>query len=111
DASESKFKPRNLIKQFRKWSSTHDIYPLKKIIRDKKISDEMLVESIELLTDSSAFKYYSFEAISKLESQLRTLVSLIEVICKSEIRIRHDLREKIYAQLGKFAEIHFRSTE
>ncbi|CAG8835663.1 5081_t:CDS:1, partial [Cetraspora pellucida] len=33
------------------------------------------------------------------------------VICKSEIRIRHDLREKIYTELGKFAEIHFRSTE
>ncbi|CAG8669457.1 12067_t:CDS:1, partial [Racocetra fulgida] len=72
---------------------------------------EMLVESIELLADSSAFKSYSIEDISKLELHLRTLVSLIEVICKSEIRLRHDLREKIYAQLGKFAEIHFRSTE
>ncbi|CAG8647416.1 7291_t:CDS:1 [Racocetra fulgida] len=71
----------------------------------------MLVESIELLADSSVFKYYSIEAISKLESHLRTLVSLIEVICKNEIRLRHDLREKIYAQLGKFADIHFRSTE
>ncbi|CAG8812075.1 27107_t:CDS:1, partial [Racocetra persica] len=110
-ASESEFQPCDLIKKFKKWTSTHDIYSLKKIIKDNKISDEMLVESIELLADSSAFKYYSIEAISKLESHLRTLVSLIEVICKNEIRIRHDLREKIYTKLGKFAEIHFRSTE
>ncbi|CAG8481802.1 10876_t:CDS:2, partial [Dentiscutata heterogama] len=70
-----------------------------------------IFESIKLLADSSVFDYYSIETISELELHLRTLVSLIEVICKSEIRIRHDLREKIYAQLGKFAEIHFRSTE
>ncbi|CAG8543701.1 10197_t:CDS:2, partial [Racocetra fulgida] len=82
DATESEFQPHDLIKKLKKWT-----------------------------TDSSAFKYYSIEAISELELHIRTLVALIEVICKSEIRIRHDLREKIYAQLGKFAEIHFRSTE
>ncbi|CAG8677830.1 39537_t:CDS:2 [Gigaspora margarita] len=71
----------------------------------------MIVESIKQLADSSVFDYYSIETISELELHLRTLVSLIEVICKSEIRIRHELREKIYAQLKNFAEIHFRSTE
>ncbi|CAG8772755.1 19387_t:CDS:2, partial [Dentiscutata erythropus] len=101
----------DLIEKFKKWTSTHDIYSLKKIIEDNKISHKLLVKSLELLSDSSTFKYYSIEAISELELHLRTLVSLIEVICKSKIRIRHDLREKIYAQLGKFAEIHFRSTE
>ncbi|CAG8768687.1 33809_t:CDS:2, partial [Gigaspora margarita] len=55
--------------------------------------------------DSSVFKCYSIEVISELEIHLRTLTSLIEVICRCEIRIRHDLRENIYAQLGKFAEI------
>ncbi|CAG8691526.1 14349_t:CDS:2, partial [Cetraspora pellucida] len=111
DDSESDFQPHDLIKKFKKWSSTHDIYSLKKIIKDNKISHKTLIDSIELLADSSVFKYYSIEVISELELHLRTLVSLIEVICKSEIRIRHDLREKIYAELGKFAEIHFRSTE
>ncbi|KAF0404792.1 putative peptidase c14 caspase catalytic subunit p20 [Gigaspora margarita] len=71
----------------------------------------MLIESIKLLADASTFDYYSIEAISELELHLRTLVSLIEVICKTEIRIQHDLREKIYTQLGKFAEIHFKLTE
>ncbi|CAG8741411.1 41481_t:CDS:1, partial [Gigaspora margarita] len=71
----------------------------------------MIVESIKQLADSSVFDYYSIETISELELHLRTLISLIEVICKSEIRIRHELREKIYAQLKNFAEIHFRSTE
>ncbi|CAG8602953.1 8045_t:CDS:2, partial [Racocetra persica] len=111
DTTESEFQPRVLIKKFKKWTSTHDIYTLKKIIEDNKISHKMLVESIELLADSSAFKYYSVEAVSELVSHIRTFVSLIEVACKSEIRISHDLRENIYSQLGKFAEIHFRSTE
>ncbi|RIB11926.1 hypothetical protein C2G38_2202133 [Gigaspora rosea] len=71
----------------------------------------MVVESIKQLADSSVFDYYSIETILELELHLRTLVSLIEVICKSKIRIRHELREKIYAQLKNFAEIHFRSTE
>ncbi|RIB16637.1 hypothetical protein C2G38_2189335 [Gigaspora rosea] len=71
----------------------------------------MIIESIKQLSDSSVFDYYSIETISELELHLRTLVSLIEIICKSEIRIRHELREKIYAQLKNFAEIHFRSTE
>ncbi|CAG8701606.1 7131_t:CDS:2, partial [Racocetra fulgida] len=82
NASESEFQPHDFIKKLKKWT-----------------------------TDSSEFNYYSIEAISELELHIRTLVSLIEVICKGEIRIRHDLREKIYTQLGKFAEIHFRSTE
>ncbi|RIB22564.1 hypothetical protein C2G38_2173631 [Gigaspora rosea] len=114
DSSKSNFQLCEFIEEFKKWTSIHNIYSLKKIIEkieNNKISHKMLVDSLELLADSSVFKYYSIEVISELELHLRTLVSLIEVICKCEIRIRHDLREKIYAQLGKFAEIHFRSTE
>ncbi|CAG8807133.1 27832_t:CDS:1, partial [Gigaspora margarita] len=101
----------NLIKKLKKWTSIYDIYSLKKVIENDKISHKMLVESIKLLADSSVFDYYSIEAISELELHLRTLVSLIEVICKYEIRIQHNVREKIYAELGNFAEKHFRSTE
>ncbi|KAF0494227.1 anaphase promoting complex subunit cdc27 [Gigaspora margarita] len=101
----------NLIEKLKKWTSIHDIYSLKKVIENNKISHKMLVYSLELLADSSVFKFYSIEAISELELHLRTLVALIEVICKSEIRIQHNLREKIYTELGKFAEVHFRSTE
>ncbi|KAF0437067.1 peptidase c14 [Gigaspora margarita] len=58
----------------------------------------MLIESIKLLANASTFDYYSIEAIFELELHLRTLVSLIEVIFKSKIRIQHDLRKKIYTQ-------------
>ncbi|CAG8593455.1 12592_t:CDS:2, partial [Gigaspora rosea] len=111
DASTSNFQLCEFIEKFKKWTKIHNIYSLKKIIENNKISHRMLVNSLELLADSSVFKCYSIEVISELELHLRTLVSLIEVICRCEIRIRHDLREKIYSQLGKFAEIHFRSTE
>ncbi|KAF0356596.1 TPR-like protein [Gigaspora margarita] len=104
---------KNVIEKLKKWTSihNHDSYSLKKIIESNQISHKMLIQSLELLADSTIYKYYSIEVISELELHLRTLTSLIEVICKNEIRIRHDLREKIYGQLGKFAEIHFRSTE
>ncbi|CAG8832182.1 535_t:CDS:1, partial [Cetraspora pellucida] len=78
NTSEPEFQPCDLIKKFKKWTSTHDIYSLKKIIEDNKISHKMLIESIKLLADSSAFDFYSVEAISELESHIRTLVSLIE---------------------------------
>ncbi|CAG8649636.1 7252_t:CDS:1, partial [Dentiscutata erythropus] len=109
----SNFQLHDFIEKFKKWTSIHNIYSLKIIenIKNNKISDKILVDSLELLADSSIFKYYSIEVISELELHLRTLVSLIEVICKRDIRIRHDLRERIYNQLGKFAEIHFLSTE
>ncbi|CAG8517294.1 39286_t:CDS:2, partial [Gigaspora margarita] len=104
---------RDFIKKFKKWTSIHiyDICSLKKIIEDNKISNKILVESLEMLADASVFNYYSIEAIRELELHLRTIIFLIEVICRCEIRIPHDLKEKIYAQLVKFAEKHFQITE
>ncbi|CAG8835112.1 20878_t:CDS:2, partial [Gigaspora margarita] len=64
----------NLIEKFKKWTSTHDIYSLKKIIEDNQISHKMIVESIKQLADSSVFDYYSIETISELELHLRTLI-------------------------------------
>ncbi|CAG8607388.1 26862_t:CDS:2, partial [Gigaspora margarita] len=74
----------SLIEKLKKWTSIHDIYSLKKVIENNKISHKMLVYSLELLADSSVFKFYSIEAISELELHLRTLVALIEVICKTQ---------------------------
>ncbi|KAF0437063.1 anaphase promoting complex subunit CDC27 [Gigaspora margarita] len=94
DISKSNLQLFEFIEKFKKWTNIHNIYSLKKIlenIENNKISKNILVNSLELLADSSVFKYYSIEIISELELHLRTLVSLIE--------------------LGKFAEIHFRSTE
>ncbi|CAG8774239.1 19411_t:CDS:2, partial [Dentiscutata erythropus] len=94
DASKSDFQLCDFIEKFKKWTSIHNIYSLKKIIENienNKILHKILVDSLELLADSSIFKYYSIEVISELELHLHTLVSLIE--------------------LGKFAEIYFLSTE
>ncbi|CAG8479497.1 1370_t:CDS:2, partial [Gigaspora rosea] len=52
-------------------------------IENNKISHKMLVDSLELLADSSVFKFYSIEVISELELHLRTLVALIEVHFRS----------------------------
>ncbi|RIA88526.1 hypothetical protein C1645_806747 [Glomus cerebriforme] len=96
------------------------LYTLKLLFEDLKneFSDQVLIDSLVALADSSPFDlYYSKESVARLELHLRAWIAVLERICSricfssSPICFTKKLRVENYSSLVKFAEIHQKAIE
>ncbi|CAG8557101.1 165_t:CDS:2, partial [Cetraspora pellucida] len=72
---------------------------------------ELLVDALLLLSDASLFKCYTRNTIPHLELHLRTWIATLEVVFYSPTVLTHETRDKLYSNLDKFIDIHYRVTE
>ncbi|GES80282.1 hypothetical protein GLOIN_2v1871094 [Rhizophagus clarus] len=87
---------------------TECLYNLRLLLEDplNKFSPNVLQDSLIALADPTSFNYYGKETVVSLELHMRTLMAVLEQICFSPMRLKKEVRDKVYNSLKKFAEIH-----
>ncbi|CAG8809545.1 16516_t:CDS:2, partial [Cetraspora pellucida] len=107
----------NRVKEFMKdFRNPSNLISFKYLVEDLEVEPsasllELLVDALLLLSDASLFKCYTRNTIPHLELHLRTWIATLEVVFYSPTVLTCETRDKLYSNLDKFVEIHYRVTE
>ncbi|RIB27294.1 hypothetical protein C2G38_2160889 [Gigaspora rosea] len=102
-------KTNNQVEEFTKdFSKLDNLIEFKQLVEDFeiKLTEDILINALESLSDASSFKCQSESTMVRLEVHLRTWMATLERVYYSPCVLRYEVREQLYRRLRDFDVIH-----